>query len=242
MRWIGRTEGRRDRPCVVPPRSPQPPRRRSRHAGARSICRQRGVWLDSTSTISSTVRPGWIGQVTSSTDRTGSALRSRSTMARMTSPTVRRRVVAGPEVSRPAWPGTVDRQQAPLRHDHQQRPVCRCVPELERRARLVGASMSVKHLYRLIFVLHGWRADVWSCELGQSVGNLPDEGCRCGQQIPRLGRKRQADEFAPTLDDCVHDVFATGLGQCDVRRSSVIVRPCGRHQPLGYDAAHEPAC
>ena len=205
MRWIGRTR-----------RTSRPPLRRASSiastatasvasCGSSSICRQRGVWLDSTSTISSTVRPGWIGQVTSSTDRTASALRSRSTMARMTSPTVRRS--SQDEVSRPARP--VDRQQAPLRHAHQQRPA-RCVPELER-----SSACRRQHVRQAC--TGSSSSSTRSCNLANRSAICPTRGAAAAGRSPWFGSKRQADEFAPTLDDCVHD-----LADWSVRCSSLV--------------------
>src|SRR6476646_10452602 len=92
---------------------------------------------------------------------------------------------------------------------------------------------------RLMVVLHNGLA-AWSRELRQPVGDLPDQRSRVREWVLRPRRKRQADELATTPDHRVHHL-ATGVRECDVRRSSIVLGAYGRQQSLDLDATHQSA-
>ena len=174
--WINRTSGKARPSSAVSDRSPPAAMDSVAVDGSSTIWRQSGVGPDISSTISSTVSPGSIGQVTSRTDRTGSASPNAQHLGS-------HRFTDGPkdgrrqaEIGRLARARTVDRQQAPRGDDHQQGTVRRCVTKLEWRARPGSAGTSVRQC-RLMVVLHNGLAD-WSCELRQPVGDLPDQRSR----------------------------------------------------------------
>jgi hypothetical protein len=89
---------------------------------------------------------------------------------------------------------------------------------------------------RLIVVLHKKLAD-WSCERRKAVGDLPDKAASVSRHVLGIRRQSEADELAPTPYDRMDDV-ATGLGDSDIRRPSIIVRARGREEPLRFDTAH----
>jgi hypothetical protein len=77
----------------------------------------------------------------------------------------------------------------------------------------------------------------WSRELRKAVGDLPDKAAGVSRHVLGIRGQSQADELAPTPYDRL-DHVATGLGDSDIRRPSIIVGARGREEPLHFDTAH----